>query len=734
MTGALVIGLLLLTAAFPSETDQQFRQRMDAYVSEGTRQYMRSNRAGIMAMSDSIALSLDRRSRSRQLLPVDSLEYTADRYRLLGDWHYENSNYEETSYPRAEEYFRSALGIYETSDRFRYDLDKIPLIQRELAQLYYKQGRYAHALSQLESAYQAYAAEYENLFFDGDPQWYTYLDLQMQMALCRARLGQFDRAESLADSLLTCFPTGSERFYETQRKKGKIILLSGSDGREKRALPLYRSYFDWRKEDALKVLASMTPEERQDYWMRMRPFVTDCYQLEGEDPGFLYDVALFSKGLLLQMNGLERRESIDGVLASLRLGWRDVQNRLPSDGCSIEFIQYEKDGQMHMGALVLRKKGSPVWVRMMDPEAFMDYKVNGRPNRSRLFARNGKDRNDLYRDEELRSLLWSKELCSAIGSARRVYFSPDGFLHLLGIEYMPPRQLNGKDFYRLSSSRELTRTEEVHLDSALVVACSRFEALRPSVEKDNDALAYQFIRGQRLSFASLNHSFEEAHAIERARNCPSDTLVLGSAATEPMIRSLLGRYPLAHMSTHGFFCAAEIPQGTDLKPSLQDESLSQCILALSGANTTVRDAAFDSSFQDDLLSAAEVASLDLSGLDLAVLSACQTGLGMITSDGVFGIQRGFKLAGARTLLVSLWSVNDKATALLLSNFHHYLAEGLSTHDAFMRARKDLTSKQKVKRMVRRFNPATLSDETVMEEDDFDFPEFTDAFILIDSIQ
>ena len=191
-----------------------------------------------------------------------------------------------------------------------------------------------------------------------------------------------DRAESLADSLLTCFPTGSERFYETQRKKGKIILLSGSDGREKRALPLYRSYFDWRKEDALKVLASMTPEERQDYWMRMRPFVTDCYQLEGEDPGFLYDVALFSKGLLLQMNGLERRESIDGVLASLRLGWRDVQNRLPSDGCSIEFIQYEKDGQMHMGALVLRKKGSPVWVRMMDPEAFMDYKVNGRPNRS----------------------------------------------------------------------------------------------------------------------------------------------------------------------------------------------------------------------------------------------------------------------------------------------------------------------------------------------------------------
>ena len=94
---------------------------------------------------------------------------------------------------------------------------------------------------------------------------------------------------------------------------------------------------------------------------------------------------------------------------------------------------------------------------------------------------------------------------------------------------------------------------------------------------------------------------------------------------------------------------------------------------------------------DGILTAREISRLDLSGLDLVVLSACETGLGDISGEGVFGLQRGFKKAGAQTLLVSLWKVEDDATQLLMTEFYRGLLSGKSKRQAFLAAQQKLRS-------------------------------------------
>lgn len=777
----LIISFLMLTAtvltAKASEDDTAFRQRLNAIVNEGNRQSLRSSRQGIALWADSLDRALRQRSREHRLTEADSLDYTADLLKLRADWHYENATRDTASFDRAERLYRQALAIYEAHPFFAANLKCAPVIHRSLAQLHYARGRYAEALGDISAALAAYDTAADNgEFLPGDAQHDTWLDLQAQAAIVHARLGHAQEARQRITTLIATMRSLRARrqlseatWRETLRKQGKIEMLIGGKGCERRAATHYRDYMDWRRSDALATLATLTAEEREDYWMRTRPFLADCYQTTTADPSLLYDATLLAKGLLLQLSRLagQGRASAE-ALRSLAWRWTDIQRRLPADGCAIEFVQYERGGAQRLGALVLGRTGRPQWVDMATPEELLAHAQYSRTVAERLYSTSGTVKNALYRDTAYFATLWPEALVRAIGSAQRIYFAPDGPLHQLAIEYMLPPALDGRDVYRLTSTRRLMERNTTDTRRALVVGGVAYDQAAPAPAAStqptaptastantssgtraalpaNDSRAYACLHDRRLMFSYLPWSLAEADSIIAVRRCPADTLLTGSRATEAAFRSLCGRYGIVDVSTHGYFGAAETPQGTDLKPCLTDESLSESVILLGGSMAALADDSFDPTLADGIVSARELAGTDMSGVGLFVVSACQTGLGFVTADGVYGLQRGLKNAGVQSIMVSLWSVDDQATSLLMTRFHAALASGLKPHRALMAARESLlrsadagaTSPSShsftTPTPVRTFDAAALTQRT-RHAADYSDPQYANAFIIIDAIE
>ena len=134
-------------------------------------------------------------------------------------------------------------------------------------------------------------------------------------------------------------------------------------------------------------------------------------------------------------------------------------------------------------------------------------------------------------------------------------------------------------------------------------------------------------------------------------------------------------------------------------------------------------------------------------MDLVVLSACQTGLGEIKGDGVFGLQRGFKKAGAKSLLMSLWKVDDTATQLLMTQFYKNLTSGMSKYESLRQAQKfvreyevevEIKSDEKTTYNANQQEQAKKEAEKRVTKEyrktkKYDDPYYWAAFILLDAI-
>lgn len=311
-------------------------------------------------------------------------------------------------------------------------------------------------------------------------------------------------------------------------------------------------------------------------------------------------------------------------------------------------------------------------------------------------------------------------ILAVIGETRHLIISPDAELNLLPFGILPlddGRPLVDRYVVEyVGSSRELIRfgedNEETTPGNSMVVADPDFDFscadLVPAPTVRASTRLARAIKRSETRFPLLPGTREEGERV--AELLPGATLILGHEATVHRIMEL--RAPrILHIATHGYFCAdepAESIQETGVAFFRRLRKLTSAMreidlyresnflrsgLVFSGVNAWAKGDDTPYEMRSGILTAMDVLGMDLIGTDLVVLSACDTGLGtMCRGQGVFGLRRAFALAGAKSLVMTLWRVNDQVTKDLMIEFYQCIVNGYPKAAALTEAQRRLKKK------------------------------------------
>ena len=303
-----------------------------------------------------------------------------------------------------------------------------------------------------------------------------------------------------------------------------------------------------------------------------------------------------------------------------------------------------------------------------------------------------------------------------------IYFSASGILHQIPIESLSIG--DGKimsdvyNMHRLSSTRELVKEKkEVKDTKAALYGGLNYDMTDSELLAENQTysknaseeyfvsrgLLEDSIRGYKWD--NLSNTLQEVDYISdlMKKNQITTQTYKGNKGNEESFKALSGHeYNIIHLATHGFFYPDEEAKEKDyFKPMLLndhyrmynevDMSMWRSGLVMSGGNRAWKGDSIPDTVEDGILKAQEIGDLDLRGADLVVLSACNTGQGEVTGEGVFGLQRAFKMAGAQTIVMSLTPVDDQTTMAMMNKFYTNLFSGQSKHDAFYNAQRYIRS-------------------------------------------
>ena len=390
----------------------------------------------------------------------------------------------------------------------------------------------------------------------------------------------------------------------------------------------------------------------------------------------------------LESTLMNRCKSVGDITSFMDVDYNSVKKSLGKNDVLIDFTDFVPNaGGRRYAAYIVNKKQKYPLLKPLFAESQIDSLGIVRP--------------DMFYDKdfaaEVIKLLWNP-LKEHIVEGSTVYYVPSQMLFQVCLESLPLEDgtLLGDHYHfvRLSSARELVRKQnKSNATSAVLYGGLQYD-LEPNVMAENakqyDLSSLMVMRGGDIVrgdsiFRELPGSKVEIERISEIlkKSKFKVTPYTGVNGTEESFLSMHGKAPrILHLATHGFYYTPTEAEEVDYLRGYSD-AMSLTGLIMSGGNAAWRGKELPAGTLGGVLVANNIAHLDLSNTDMIVLSACQTGQGNATAEGLYGLQRAFKKAGVGTMVMTLWSVSDKVATEFMIKFYEALAENnWDKHKAF----------------------------------------------------
>jgi CHAT domain-containing protein len=419
----------------------------------------------------------------------------------------------------------------------------------------------------------------------------------------------------------------------------------------------------------------------------------------------------------------EQREQLEADIARRSAEFRAqsqpvtidaVRGTLPDNTALLEFASYrplspkgitakERYGAPRYVVYVIRRQGEVRWRELGGTK-----EVDGAVQALRQALRNPqrKDTQQLARalDEAV-----MQPVRPLLGDATQLLVSPDGELNLVPFAALVDEQgrylIQRYSFTYLTSGRDLLRMQVARESKSgpLVVANPSFGDQPTTVVVATNSTSRRSLTN--TYFEPLAATEKEARSIQTL--FPDATVLTGLKASETAVKQVAAPRVL-HLATHGFFLSEPAALATVSKsvpPAVAGGSRTQNATNGTNSNATIENPLLRSGLafaganlrngkaDDGILTALEASGLNLWGTKLVVLSACDTGVGEVhTGEGVYGLRRAFTLAGAESLVMSLWPISDFTTRTLMTNYYQNLKQGMGRGEALRQVQLDMLKK------------------------------------------
>ena len=397
------------------------------------------------------------------------------------------------------------------------------------------------------------------------------------------------------------------------------------------------------------------------------------YELEEEygrprpDPatvGSLQEKLVHMEGVLMNLNSVVPAQEVFWCDVS----WKEVSMGLRSGEAAVEYFRYPDwwtgENVYFVSVLLPRQRPVNVPLEGVDEAALKALSLESLCSSGVLYD------------------LFVRPVEHLLAGCRTVYYSPAGIMHSLPLECV----VSSFDLVRLSTTRRLLE-ERGGTDLASAVFFGGLDYNLDPGEMEYYSRAARGGSAAKRDWPFLKGSLDEVTAAYRLLDTEDKQLVTGGEGVEERFKALSGTgVNLIHVATHGYSGMSSSGQELSGKLSQEDRAMYSSGLVFAGANNAVASAV--DGMDDGLLSSMEISRLNLAGCDLLVLSACGTGTVFSgRMDDLYGLMRAFKKAGCRSILMTLWDVDDAVTAQLMDAFYRARLSGKDNSSALASARE-----------------------------------------------